>query len=310
MPLDPRLRRLRDERERAGVPPLYTLTLEQARTADLAAIRAGGGDPEPVHEVFDRLVPGPAGPLPVRVYRPVPVRPLPTLVYFYGGGWVLGTLDTGDAVCRALANRAGCLVVAAGYRHAPEARFPAPVHDCHAATVWVATNAGEIGADPDRIAVGGDSAGGNLAAAVTLLARERGDVALAGQLLVYPNTDHQADTASLRESDDPALFNRTSVAWYWGHYLSNESDGLDPLASPLRAPSLSALPPALVITAEYDPLRDEGEAYAHRLAAEGVPVELVRYDGMAHGFFTMVGTLDTARAALDTAARALRTWFA
>jgi acetyl esterase len=301
---------MRDERLRAGVPPLYSLTLEQARAADLEAIRAGAGDPEPVHEVVDREVPGPAGPLPIRVYRPGEDRPRPALMYFYGGGWALGSLDTGDAVCRALANRAGCVVVAAGYRLAPEARFPAAVHDCHAATAWVAAHADEVGADPDRIAVGGDSAGGNLAAAVALLARDRGDLALAGQLLVYPNTDHRADTASMRESDDPALFNRTSVAWYWGHYLSTESDGLDPLASPLRAPSLAGLPPALVITAEYDPLRDEGEAYARRLAAEGVSAELIRYDGMAHGFFTMVGTLDTARAALDAAADRLRAWFA
>jgi acetyl esterase len=301
---------MRDERVRAGVQPLYSLTLEQARAADLESIRAGAGDPEPVHEVVDREVPGPAGPLAVRVYRPGPDRPLPTLMYFYGGGWALGSLDTGDAVCRALANRAGCLVVAAAYRLAPEARFPAAVHDCHAATAWVAANAAEVGADPDRIAVGGDSAGGNLAAAVALLARDRADVALAGQLLVYPNTDHGSDTTSMREADDPALFNRTSVAWYWGHYLSTQEDGLDPLASPLRAPSLAGLPPALVITAEYDPLRDEGEAYARRLAAEGVPAELIRYDGMAHGFFTMVGTLDTARTALDAAAERLRVWFA
>jgi acetyl esterase len=300
---------MRDDRVRDGVPPLYTLTLAQARAADLAAIRAGAGDPEPVHEVVDRQVPGPAGPIPIRIYRPGPERPRPTLVYFYGGGWTLGSLDTGDAVCRALANRADALVVAAGYRLAPEARFPAAVADCHAATAWVGAHADEIGADPGRIAVGGDSAGGNLAAAVTLLARERGDVALVGQLLVYPNTDYFADTTSMRESTDPALFNRTSVAWYWGHYLSTEEDGRDPLASPLRAESLAGLPPALVITAEFDPLRDEGEAYANRLAAEGVPTELIRYDGMAHGFFTMVGTLDVARAAHDAAADRLRTWF-
>ena len=303
------LKRLRDQRVRDSVAPLYALTVEQARAADLAAIRAGAGDPEPVHEVVDVEIPGPVAPLPLRVYRPVDERPLPALVYFYGGGWALGNLDTSDGVCRALANRAGCLVVAAGYRLAPEWRFPAAVEDCHAATAWLRAHADQVGADADRIAVGGDSAGGNLAAAVALLARERGDVALAGQLLVYPNTDHRADTASLREATHPAMFNRTSVAWYWSHYLAEEKDGLNPLASPLRAPSLAGLPPALVITAEYDPLRDEGEAYANRLASEGVPTELVRYDGMAHGFFTMVGTLDTARTALDRAADRLRGWF-
>jgi acetyl esterase len=249
MPLDPVLMRARERRIRAAVPPLYTLSLEQAREADLAAIRAESGPPEPVHEVSDREIHGPGSTLPVRVYRPSAEPGLPVLVYFFGGGWTLGSLDTGDGVCRALANAAGCAVVAVGYRLAPEATFPAAVLDCYAGVLWAARSAEALGVDAERMAVGGDSAGGNLAAAVTLLARQRGEVALAGQLLVYPNTDYAADTESLRDATDTAMFNQASVAWYWGHYLRHPDDGLNPLASPLRAEDHSGLPPALVITA-------------------------------------------------------------
>jgi acetyl esterase len=299
---------MRDQRERDNVPPLYTMSLADARAADLASIRAGGGEPEPVHEVNDVTIPGPGGELPLRLYRPAGERPLPVLLYFFGGGWVLGTIDTADGVSRALANSSGALVAVVGYRLAPEHPFPAAVDDCYAAVRWVAGHADEIGADPARLAVGGDSAGGNLAAGVALRARADGP-ALAGQLLVYPNTDQLADDESMRAADDPYLFNRHSVAWYRQHYLADPGDAANPLASPLRARSLAGLPPALVITAEYDPLRDQGEAYARRLAAEGVQVELSRYPGMAHGFFTMAGTLDASRAALDQAASRLREWF-
>lgn len=309
MPLHPQVQAMRARREASATPQLYTLSVAEARAADLASIQASGGDPEPVAEVVDREIDGPGGPLPIRVYRPVLGGELPVLVYFFGGGWTLGTIDTSDAVCRSLANAAGCLVVAAGYRLAPEHKFPAAVHDCHAAVRWVAANAAEIGADPARIAVGGDSAGGNLAAAVTLLAREDGDLPLAGQLLVYPNTDHRSHTNSLREGTDPYLFNATSVAWYWANYLATPEDGLNPLASPLRADSLAGLPPALIVTAEYDPLRDQVEEYARRLGREGVPVTLTRYDGMVHGFFCMGGELDAGRRALAQAAAQLRTWF-
>jgi acetyl esterase len=320
VPLDPQVQAMRERSEKAGTPPLYTLSLAQAREADLAAIRAASGGGEPVHEVLDRTVPGPDGAdLPLRIYRPsaderhlgaaptsYAARPdLPALVYFFGGGWTLGSIDTSDAVCRTLANATGALVLAPGYRLAPEHKFPAAVHDCHAAVRWVAAHAAEIGADPERVAVGGDSAGGNLAAAVTLLAREGGP-RLAAQLLVYPNTDYLSDTPSLRENTDPYLFNRTSVDWYWGHYLADPADGGDPLASPLRADDLSGLPPALVITAEFDPLRDQAEEYAAALAKAGVPVVASRYDGMVHGFFCMSGELAAGRRALAEAASFLR----
>ena len=308
VPLDPQLQVMRDQRERDGVRPLYAMSLAEARAADLASIRESGGEPEPVHEVVNLTIPGPGGELPLRLYRPAGQRPLPALLYFFGGGWVLGTIDTADGVSRSLANAAGALVVVVGYRLAPEHRFPAAADDCYAALRWVAGHAGEIGADPARLAVGGDSAGGNLAAGVALRARGAG-LALAGQLLVYPNTDQLADDQSMRAADDPFLFNRRSVAWYRQHYLADPGDAASPLASPLRAESLAGLPPALVITAEYDPLRDQGEAYARRLAAEGVQVELGRYPGMAHGFFTMAGTVDASRSAIAQAASSLRAWF-
>jgi acetyl esterase len=308
VPLDPQFQAIRDQSERDNVAPLYTMSLADARAADLASIRASGGDPEPVFEVTDLMIPGPGGELPLRLYRPASERPLPALLYFFGGGWVLGTIDTADGVSRSLANASGAVVVVVGYRLAPEHPFPAAIDDCYATLRWVAGHPDEIGVDPARLAVGGDSAGGNLAAAAALRARDDGQ-ALVGQLLVYPNTDQLADDESMRAADDPFLFNRHSVAWYRQHYLTSPGAAASPLASPLRAQSLAGLPPALVITAEFDPLRDQGEAYARRLADEGVQVELSRYPGMAHGFFTMAGSLDASRAALAQSATRLREWF-
>ncbi|GLZ39792.1 alpha/beta hydrolase [Actinokineospora sp. NBRC 105648] len=309
MPLDPQLERYRARREQRRVTPLYELSLTQARAEDLRSIQDAAGDPEPVAHLDDHVIPGPGGPLDLRVYRPVEsAEPAPVLVYLFGGGWTLGTIDTADAICRRLANAVGCVVVAAGYRLAPEHKFPAAVHDCHAAVRWVAEHADELGVDPGRLAVGGDSAGGNLAAVVSLLARTEGPP-IAHQLLVYPNTEYNSDTPSLRENSDRYLFNHHSVAWYWDNYLADPADGADPLASPLRAADLAGLPPATVITAEYDPLRDEGERYAERLRAAGVPTELTRFPGMAHGFFAMFGELPAAAAAVETAAARLRTAF-
>jgi acetyl esterase len=307
MPLDPRIEAVRTRRAEAGTPPLYTLTVGQARAADLADVRAGAGTGQPVHALTEETFPGPGGELPVRVYRPDDLPGRPVLFYYFGGGWTLGSLDTCDATCRSLANATGCVTVAAGYRLAPEHRFPAAVEDCWAGLRWAAANAPRFGGDPARIAVAGDSAGGNLAAVVALLDRDRGGPGIRHQVLVYPNTDHRARTVSARENDDPLLFNRRSVAWYWGHYLARPQDGDDPLASPLRARDLRGLPAATVVTAEYDPLRDEAEQYAQRMRDAGVPVELRRYDGMAHGFFSMTGLLDQARDAHAYVAGRLRT---
>ncbi len=306
MPLDPQVAAMRAQRVADDVPPLYAMTLAEARAADLAAIQAAGGDPEPVASVRDTTFAGPGGEVPVRIYRPDGDGPLPTLLYFFGGGWVLGSIETADGICRRLANAVPCQAVTVGYRLAPEHPFPAAVDDCVAAARWAFSNAVSLGADPERIAVGGDSAGGNLAAVVA----QQAGVPLAGQLLVYPNTLFGAETASMEVNDDPALFNRHSVEWYWGHYLPPDADGKDPRVSPLLAEDLSGLPPALVITAEYDPLRDEGERYAARLGAAGVPVESKRYDGMVHGFFAMAGVLDGGRDAVAHAARWLGEVFA
>ncbi|MEO6701661.1 MAG: alpha/beta hydrolase [Jatrophihabitantaceae bacterium] len=309
MPLDPQAEQWRERRVADLVPPLYTQTLAQARAADLADILASRGDPEPVKQVIDREIASSGGQLPIRIYRPGDEANQPALVYFFGGGWTLGQIDTCDALCRTLANTVECTVVAVGYRLAPEHKFPAAVTDCYEAVDWIASNAEQLSIDPDRIAVGGDSAGGNLAAAVTLLAKRNDQPALRAQLLVYPNTAYGADTQSLRENDDPSMFNRRSVSWYWQHYLADPADGTDPLASPLLADDHSGLPPALVITAEYDPLRDEGELYAEQLRAASIAVELSRYDGMMHGFFTMSGVLDAGKQAVAQAARFLREQF-
>ncbi|WP_081883862.1 alpha/beta hydrolase [Micromonospora parva] len=305
MTLHPEVAAYRAVRAAAGTPPLYTQTLAEARAADLAAIRAGGGPVEPVTEVRDERIPGPAGELPLRVYRPSGPGPLPTVLYFFGGGWTLGSIDTADGICRRLANAVPCQVITVGYRLAPEHPFPAAVHDCHAATSWIARHADRLGVDPTRLAVGGDSAGGNLAAAVTLLSRTDGPP-LAAQLLIYPNTDQSGDPVG---DDDPALFNRHSVAWYRRHYLSDPGHARDPLASPLLADDLSGLPPALVITAELDPLRAEGQRYAERLRDAGVPTRLAHYPGMIHGFFAMPGTFTDGRRAQEGAAAFLRERF-
>jgi acetyl esterase len=307
--LHPQVQALRDRIRQDGAPHLSTLSIEQARAADRAAATTGTGQAEAVAEVRDFTLPGPAGDLSARLYRPAGSGRRPVLVYYFGGGWSLGTLDTSDGVCRMLANAAGCVTVSVGYRLAPEHKFPAAVQDCYAGAAWVAAHSAELDIDVERLAVGGDSSGGNLAAAVALLSRDQGGPAVAHQLLVYPNTDYQAGTPSMREMDDQYFFNRSSVRWYWGMYLAAPEEGASPLASPLRADDLSGLPAATVITAEYDPLRDEAEAYATRLRMAGVPAEVVRYDGMMHGFFTMTGVLDTARVAVLTAADRLRDAF-
>ncbi len=310
MPFDPQVQEYLARRAEAGTAPLYTLSVEQARAADLRSIQEAAADPEPVHHVSERDIPGPGGDLRVRIYRASGESRLPALVYLFGGGWALGTIDTSDGICRALTNAVGCVTISVGYRLAPENPVPAAVHDCHAALRWVAENAHELGIDAGRIAVGGDSAGGNLAAAVTLLARDGDGPALVHQLLVYPNTDYLSDTPSATEITDPLLFNRFSAEWYWKHYLATPEDGANPLASPLRAADLGGLPPATVLTAEYDPLRDQGEQYAQRLWDSGVPVRQVRFDGMIHGFFAMTGMLDAAGDAMALAAGRLREAFA
>jgi acetyl esterase len=281
---------------------------------DLAALRMGmqaqsslsPGEPEPVARVENRTLPGPGGEIPVRIYAPEGSGPFPVLVYFHGGGFVLCDLETHDGTCRSLANGAGCLVVSVDYRLAPEHPFPAGPEDCHAVARWVAERGAEIGADPTRIALGGDSAGGNLAAVVALMARERGGPALRFQLLIYPVTDCSFDTDSYRDNAEGYFLTPAMMKWFWRQYLSEPSQADQPFASPLRAADLSGLPPAHVVTAGYDPLRDEGEAFAERLRAAGVPVSARRFDGMFHGFFGMTAFLDVAKEAMGESCEALR----
>lgn len=307
MPLHPEVEAMRTRKARENTPPLYTLSLDEARAADLAEIQAASGTGEPVGAVTDLVIDGPGGRQRIRIYEPDGAhgRGRPALVYFYGGGWTLGSLETCDAICRALTNAAGIVTISVEYRLAPEHPFPAAVEDCHAGLAWVAAHAEEIGVDAARLAVGGDSAGGNLAAAVTLLARDEGGPPIRHQLLVYPNTDNQWDPEALRAYEDPLLFNRFSVEWYWRHYLADEKDGLNALVSPLRAATLAGLPDATVITAEYDPLRDQSEEYARKLREAGAKVESRRFDGMAHGFFAMFGAFTLGREAIDYAAARL-----
>jgi acetyl esterase len=248
--------------------------------------------------------------LPVRIYTPNGSGLFPVLVWFHGGGWVVGDLDTADATSRNLTVAANCVVVSVDYRLAPETKFPGPAEDCYAATQWVEQNAASINVDPGRIAVGGDSAGGNLAAAVSLMARDRGVSLPVFQLLVYPVTDRNFESKSYVSNAEGYQLTRDGMAWYWDHYLKNDADASNPYAAPLQAPELSGLPPALVITAEYDPLRDEGEAYAHRLEAAGVPTVYTRYDGMIHGFFGMAAAIDKGKQAVDQASSALQSAFA
>jgi acetyl esterase len=304
--LHPQVEALRREWLAAGMRPIHELSVAEARGSEALPPES---DPEPVAEVVERSVPGPDGDIRARFYFPGEDRPWPLLVYFFGGGWVLGSLDAVDSVCRRLANAVPCAVVSVGYRRAPEHRFPAGLEDCFAATSWVVEHGASLGLDPDRVAVGGASAGGNLAAAVALLARERGGPRLAFQLLVYPLVDHAAETPSGREALDDPFFGPKDVAWCWSHYLADPSDGDSPFASPLRVADLERLPPALIVTAELDPLRDEGELYAERLRGAGVPTELVRFHGMVHGFFSRPDTLDAAIEAQALAASALRVAF-
>ena len=307
MSLDPQAKALLDAAAQLNMPELNTLSPAEARERMTAMRPPVEG--EPVSTIENRSIPGPAGDLPVRVYRPAASGPLPALVFYHGGGWVVGDLEYQDIACRYLANHAPCVVVSVDYRLAPEHKFPAAPEDCYAAARWVAEHGASIGADPSRIAVGGDSAGGNLAAAVALMARDRGGPRLVHQLLVYPVTDHNLETGSYLANAEGYMLTRESMRWFWDHYIRTAADGSDPIASPLRASDLRSLPAATIFTAEFDPLRDEGEAYAARLGQAGVSVSHTRFDGMIHGFFAMSHVLDQAKTAHEQAAKALAAAF-
>ena len=302
MPVDPQLQPLLDLLATSGAPSITTLQPDAAR-ALMAAMRGNARDVE-VHTIADQTAPGPAGDVPVRVYSPAGEGPFPLLVWFHGGGWVLGSVEESDPVARGLSVAGECVVASVEYRLAPEHPFPAGLEDCWAALRWCVENADELRVDPARVAIGGDSAGGNLAAACTVLARDAGGPQLCFQLLVYPVVDFDATTRSMVDNAEGYLLTVEVLQWFYDHY-THPDQRTDPRAAPLRAEDLSGLPPALVITAEYDPLRDEGEAYGRRLIEAGVPTTISRYDGMIHAFFSMTAFADRAIEAEAEAGAAL-----
>jgi acetyl esterase len=295
--------------EEKGIPPAHTLSPAQGREFYLVRRTFTQPAPPQVALVRDLAAPGPGGPIPLRLYRPLGSAAsdvLPVLVYFHGGGWVIGDRDTHDVLCRELANGAGCAVVSVDYRLAPEHRFPAAVDDAIAASRWVRANAAELCLDAGRLAVGGDSAGGNLAAVVALAARDAGDLPIAFQLLIYPATDQRRGWPSHRTNGQGYLLTSDSMAYYHDHYLGDARHDLDWRASPLLHPDHARLPPALVLTAGYDPLRDEGIAYAQKLSEAGSRATLVSFERQIHGFITMGKVIDEANAAVQVCAAQLR----
>jgi len=305
MPLDPQAKFLLDQLAARGGPQLHELEPAQAREAFEALKLPIPG--EAVASVQDLRLPGPAGEIPVRLYVPEGApEPSGALVYFHGGGWVIGSLETHDSLCRALANRSGARVVSVDYRLAPEHRWPAAAEDCYAMACHLAEHGAALGIDGARLAVGGDSAGGNLAAVVALLARERGGPRLRHQVLIYPVTDCDFERPSYRENGEGYFLTTDAMRWFWDHYVPDRARRGDWSCAPLRAEKLEGLPPATVITAEYDPLRDEGEAYAERLREAGVPTTLTRYEGQIHGFVSLLDLLDAGRRAADEIGAALR----
>ncbi len=299
MPLDPQVRQFLDRQAAMGVPASGTVSHIEQRAVARARVML----------VDERKIPGPGGEIPVRIYTPAVMRPLPVVVFFHGGGWVTGDLDTCDFACRTLSEWARCLVVSVNYRHAPEYPFPAALDDAYAATAWVVEHAEELRADAGRVAVGGFSAGGNLAAAVALKAKAEGSPTVFYQWLAYPVTDANFERPSMLENETGYGLSQASMRWYWDQYIRNPADRTNPLAAPMQAKNLAGLPPAFVMTAEFDPLRDEGEAYAERLRVAGVRTKLKRYDGLIHGFLNNMGEFDAAKLAMLEACSELRAAF-
>lgn len=312
MPLDPQAQLVINLVKQSGLPELWQLTPDQAREQYLMRVNKLA----PKEQIFrssDRVLPGPGSELPIRIYQPREGKPgeqLPVLVWFHGGGFVIGDLDTHDSACRMLANQADCLVVAVDYRLAPEFKFPAAVEDSMAALRWVALHARELGGDPGRIAVGGDSAGGNLAAVCALLARNEGHPRLAFQLLIYPCTAPEPETPSHRKFAEGYILTRNAITWFYKQYVRSAKDFQDFRFAPLVADDLANLPPALVLVAGFDPLRDEGVDYAKRMIEAGNRVTLANYEGMVHGFYLMGAAVDAAKRAIAQSAQALREAFA
>ena len=310
MTLDPQVEGWLKEVAAAGLPPLQELPVPDFRGLYSQVVKDCGLEPQPVVSIDERTIPGPAGDIPIRVYTPEGSPQFPVLVYFHGGGWVLGDLDVVHGPATVIANLAHAVVVSVDYRLAPEHPFPAALDDADAAVRWVAANASLLNVDPERIAVGGDSAGANLAAVVCMLARDRGGPTIIHQLLFYPVADCNRDTASYRDNGDGYFLTADVMEHFQRLYLGDGGDPTDWRVSPLRATDLAGLPPAHVITAEFDPLRDEGEAFAARLVEAGGTATVARYDGQIHAFAANLGgVMAEGRRAVEDAGRHLRTVF-
>jgi acetyl esterase len=296
VPPHPQAAALLQQFQEQGMPPFEKMSVAEARQATMG-FKGLMGEPKPVANVDDHLIGRPKGEtaLGVRVYTPLGTPPFPILVYLHGSGWTIANVDVVDTVSRTLANVTAAVVVSVDYRKGPEHKYPAALDDCFEALQWAAEHAAEIGGNASLLGIIGDSAGGNLAAALTLLARERGEAKIAYQVLIYPAMDLAFNTTSYEENADGYLITRESMRWFWANYVNSPEEAADPLVSPLRAPNLAGLPPALIITAGYDPLRDEGEAFGKRLKEAGVPVKATRYEDMIHGFLWMGGVLDRTR---------------
>lgn len=299
MPLHPEAAAFLEQVARQKNQPIDSLPLDLVRRAALIGSLPGSSHPE-LARIENRLIPGPdGGQLPVRIYVPHGSGPFGMCLYFHGGGWVLNNMDTHDELVRRLAATSGCVFVNVDYRLAPEHKFPAAVNDAYAALSWAHDNASSIGGDPRRIAVSGDSAGGNLAAVLCLVTRDRQGPAISYQALIYPITDCDFERPSYRNNAEGYFLTRREMLWFWNQYVTSADQMRHPYASPLLAESLKGLPPALILVAEYDPLCDEGEAYATALQAAGVDVEVLRYDGMIHAFIRRVQQFEMARKAIQ-----------
>ncbi|WP_409463190.1 alpha/beta hydrolase [Amycolatopsis sp. GA6-003] len=308
MSLDARTAQWLEGLAASGLPPLNALPVPAAREAFAGAVSAYGIATSAAARIEERSVETPHGDVPVRLYTPEGSGPFPVLVYFHGGGWVLGDLDTADGVCSYLATHSHAVVASVGYSLSPEARAPIAAEQCHAVTQWVADNAALVNADPERIAVGGDSAGANLAAVVALMAREAAGPRLVHQLLFYPVVTRQTDAESYAAYGDGYFLTKAMMEWFFDHYLDG-GDGTDWRISPLAAKSLAELPEAHVIVAECDPTRDDAEKFAADLAAAGTTVTLQRFTGQIHGFVSLAEAMPEGKAALADAAARLRGTF-
>ncbi|NNL84276.1 MAG: alpha/beta hydrolase [Myxococcales bacterium] len=299
MPINEETQALLNALAEQNVPSFSSMSPEDARALSNQVFQTPPERVVPVAHVVDGSFPGPAGDVPYRLYSPDPSKALPTMLHYHGGGWVIMNPDTHDDLCRQIVSRAGCNIISVDYRLAPEAAYPAAVDDCYAALCWAAENAKSLGVDASKLGVFGDSAGGNLAAAVALRAKNEGGPKLSCQVLSYPAVDAKLTQPSIDENAAGYLLEKSDMEYFYGHYVAKGTDLGDPYLSPIYAEKFEGLPQALVITAEFDPLRDEGEAYAKKLEAAGVPTTHKRFDGTIHGFLLFPHLLSQAREAFD-----------